>query len=186
MIIAGRSRGFSLIEIMVSVAIIGIVMSVAVLSLNLLSDDRDVQKQARRFVALLDVAQDEAMMQGREFGVEVMRGAYRFVEYDPVSNQWAALEADDTLKLSNLPEDYEISLYLEDKEILLDAEPKKLQYDDRPGAPPNNFAPQLLIYSSGESTPFKLAVTRAYDQRRVEIEGDLLGNMQIIKNDDSM
>ena len=60
-----RSRGFTLIEILVVVIIIGTVMSIAVLSLNLASDDRDLQTEARRFMSLVEVVQDEAMVQGR-------------------------------------------------------------------------------------------------------------------------
>jgi general secretion pathway protein H len=182
----GKSRGFSLIEIMVVVTIIGIVMSVMVLSLSLVGDDREVHKQARRFMTLLDISQDEAMMQGREFGIELILDGYRFVEFDPASGQWAEIEFDDTLKLTRLPDGFELSLYLEDKRVLLEPEPAKLMYDDRPGAPPNNYSPQLLVYSSGATTPFDLTITRIYDQTLVQIEGDLLGNVEILELDERL
>ena len=47
MTIAGRRNGFSLIEILVVIVIIGIVSSVALLSLGLLGDDRELQTEAR-------------------------------------------------------------------------------------------------------------------------------------------
>ena len=82
---AGRRSGFSLIEILVVIVIIGIVSSVALLSLGLLGDDRELQTEARRLISLVEVAQDEAVMQGRELGLEFMAHSYRFVEYDPLS-----------------------------------------------------------------------------------------------------
>ena len=76
------SRAFTLIEILVVVSIIAVVMSIAVLSLGVLGDDRDLREEGRRVVALVQVAQDEAVMQGREFGIEFMTGGFRFVEFD--------------------------------------------------------------------------------------------------------
>ena len=82
------SRAFTLIEILVVVSIIGIVLSIAVISLGVLGDDRELREEARRFAALVQVAQDEALMQGREFGIEFMSNGFRFVEYDPFLNRW--------------------------------------------------------------------------------------------------
>ena len=67
---------------MVVVVIVGIILSVASLSIGVLRSDRHVTIEAQRFIALAVVAQDEAEMQGREFGIEVMAAGYRFVEYD--------------------------------------------------------------------------------------------------------
>ena len=54
------ARGFSLIELLVVIAIVGIVVSMALLSLGILGDDRQLQTEARRVMALLEVAEDEA------------------------------------------------------------------------------------------------------------------------------
>ncbi len=85
---AGRDRGFTLIELLVTIVIISIILSIAVLSLSLVGDDREVRKEAQRLMSLLEVAQDDAVLQGREFGVEFLIGSYRFVEYEPLSGKW--------------------------------------------------------------------------------------------------
>lgn len=179
-----HSRGFTLIEILVAVVIIGIVMSIAVLSLSIVGDDREVRKEARRLVSLLEVAQNDAMLQGREFGIEYTLNAYRFVEYDPATNQWAQPLGDDSLKLWQLPDDYEISLFLEDQKILLEAEPKVIEYEENPGPQSEEYAPHALIFSSGDSTPFELHMTRQVDGIRVAVKGDLLGNIEFIPEDE--
>ncbi|NIL94790.1 MAG: type II secretion system minor pseudopilin GspH, partial [Woeseiaceae bacterium] len=106
------AAGFSLIEILVVIVIVGIVASIALLSVGLVAGDRDLQVEARRFAALLEVAQDEATLQGREFGLEVMTSSYRFVEFDPLTNQWGDLVADETLRLRRLPAGLEFELFL--------------------------------------------------------------------------
>lgn len=178
----GRAHGFTLIEILVAVVIIGIVMSVAVLSLSLAGDDREIRKEIRRLISLIQVAQTDAMMQGREFGIEFMSGAYRFVEYDVENDRWAEPLGDDSLKLWQLPEDYEVALYIEDRQIRLDPEPKPLGGDNR--RPQAAYVPHLFVFSSGDSTPFELVITRGSDGLSAAIEGDLLGNLDTIEPED--
>lgn len=178
----GRTHGFTLIEILVAVVIIGIVMSVAVLSLSLAGDDREVRKEVRRLMSLIEVAQTDAMMQGREFGIEIMTGAYRFVEFDVENNRWVEPLGDDSLKLWQLPEDYEVTLYVDDKRILLDPEPKTLSGDDRNTQV--EYLPHLFVFSSGDSTPFELLITRRSDGVSAAIEGDFLGNLDTIAPED--
>lgn len=181
---SGRARGFTLIEILVAVVIIGIIMSVAVMSLGVVGDDREVRTEASRFMSLLGVAQDDAIFQGREFGVELMSGAYRFVEYDPNTNQWAEPLGDDALRYWSLPEEIEFELYLEDQRVLLEFDPQPIDYEAEPGPGRDEYGPHLLIFSSGDSTPFELHLVRSLDNARIGIEGDLLGNLEIMRDDE--
>ena len=183
----GRSRGFTLIEILVVVFIIGIVLSIGVLSLDLAGDDRDLKREARRFVSLIAVAQDEAMMQGRDFGIEFLTGGYRFVEYDPVSATWFDVPQDDLLVLKTLPEELMFNLFLEDKRVLLESEPQEIPDpdEDRPASQVKNYAPHVLLFSSGDMTPFELAILRPSDNLTLNLAGDLLGNVEIETEDDA-
>ena len=182
------SRGFTLIELLVAVVIIAIVLSVSLLSIGLVGDDREVQTEAQRLMSLVELAQDEAMMQGREFGVEFSRTGYRFVEYDAFSNQWIEFYDDDAFRFRTMPEDVEIELFLEDRAVLLDTELVTLEVaeedeDDERGERQfgrEQYAPHLLIFSSGDATAFELAITRSTDNVRVIIGGDLLGNLEIV------
>lgn len=181
-----RHRGFSLIELLVVIVIIGIVSSVAVMSLGLLGDDRELQTEARRFISLIEVAQDEAMMQGREFGLELMTGGYRFVEYDPFANQWTELLGDDTFRLRQLPEEAEFELFLEDKRIVLEPEPAETQTsgDGANRGPRKAYAPHVLIFSSGDSTPFELHIARGIEAQTVVVRNDPSGVLEIVSDDE--
>jgi len=179
-----RSRGFTLIELLVAVVIIAIVLSVTVLSVGLVGDDREVQTEARRLVSLLELIQDEAMMQGREFGVEFLRSGYRFVEYDPASNQWGEPVGDEMLRYRELPETVEFEVFIEDRRVELAAEPAVIEQrqedDDERQFGRNEYAPHVLIYSSGDMTAFELRLVRRTDEASVALSGDLLGNFEFL------
>lgn len=181
---SGRQRGFTLIEILVAITVVAIVLSVALLSINLVDNDREVRTEGERLVALIEAAQDDAIFQGREFGIEMLRDGYRFVEYDPATGAWAEIPDEQTLKQWNLPEGLELSLVLENKTIELPRDYAELKQDARPGAIPNRYAPHLLIFSSGDLTPFLARITRPFDRRVIAVEGDLLGNLELVDEDD--
>lgn len=181
-----RKGGFSLIELLVVIAIVGIVMSIALLSLGILGDDRDLQKEGRRFIALVQVAQDEATMQGREFGLELMVDAYRFVEYDPLTDLWGDLIGDDTLRMRQLPEDVEFDLFLEGQRVLLEFEPAEFDDPDKADLRgiTENYAPHILLFSSGDATPFELHILRAANNEAVVLESDAFGDVKFASDED--
>ena len=180
-----HARGFSLIELLVVIAIVGIIVSMALLSLGLLGDDRRLQTEARRIIALLEVAEDEALMQGRDFGIEFMQTGYRFVEWDPFTESWAELIGDDTLRLRELPEDAGFDLFLEDKRVVLDADPQAFDdpEDDRPAARAERYAPHLFLFSSGDTVPFELHLFDDTNDQLVVIRRDELGNIEIVEDE---
>jgi general secretion pathway protein H len=182
----GRSGGFSLIEILVVIVIIGIVMSIAMLSITLAGGDNQLREEARRMVSLVDVARDESLLQGREFGLELMQAAYRFVEFDPLTRQWSEIIGDDTLRLRQLPEELELELFVEDRRVMLKSDPTRMtsEEEDRPGI--ERYAPHVLIYSSGDMSPFEVHFVRRIDDGLIAVQGDMAGMLEIVTPEDSM
>jgi general secretion pathway protein H len=181
-----NSAGLTLIELLVAVAVIGIIISITLLSLNVLGSDRQLQDEARRVVTLLEAAQDEALMQGREYGLEVMRTSYRFVEYDPYQVRWLAMSDDDIFRARNLPDGMEFELLLEDKLVSLKAEAAVIADSDATdvNASSKKYAPHIMIFSSGEATPFELRLAETSRQQVLFMEGDLLGNIDVLTADE--
>ena len=182
--------GFSLIEILVVIVIIGIVMSVALLSVGIVGDDRELQTEARRLTALVEVAQSEAIMQGREFGVEFMVTGYRFVEWDPFTNQWAELFGDDIFRQRELPEGTEFELLLEGQRIELELEPAKFDEPDEdeesrsPVSSIESYAPHVFVFSSGDVTPFELRLLRPADRQEILLRQRPLEGIEIVTDED--
>ena len=180
---ARRSTGFTLIELLVTVALIGIVLSIAILGLGVVRGDDEIETESSRFVALMEVARDESMLQGREYGLELLQQGYRFVELDPLTRQWVEIIGDDLLRLRALPESMELELYIEDQQIELEYEALTLTNSEDEETNLNPFQPHVFIFSSGELTPFEVHFRQLYDDNRIMLAADLLGNLTIIEED---
>ncbi len=174
-----KCRGFTLIEILVVVIIVATISSLALLSLGLVADDRELDRERKRLATLLEVALEDAALQGREFGVELLRNGYRFVEFDPFDERWTAVVDDDLFRLRQLPDGMEFELYVDDRRVVLPLDAAALDEtgEDQPDGV-GKFSPHLYLSSSGDTTPFEIRVRRpAYDQELV-VRGDILGNVE--------
>ncbi len=153
------SQGFTLLEIMVVLVIMGILVGFATLGLNKSPSDQ-LHEEARRVEARILLAQENAVLEGRDLGLGVFRTGYRFFEL--LDEEWTPIDADPQLKASELPEDIEAQLTLESVAIVMESkEPEK---------------PQVFILSSGESTPFSLEFTLD-DLDPVGVRFDMLGRV---------
>lgn len=187
-----RRSGFTLIELLVVVVIISTVTAVALLSFGLLGDDRALEDEARRLRSLVELVEDEALMQGREYGIEFMRSGYRFVEYDPFRNQWRPIVGDDLLRPRELEEGMAFELFLEDRAVELRDRPARLEekkepddeedddpFEDDDDDDDDDYAPHVLIMSSGEVTPFDLTIVRDVDEAEVLLGMNEAGQLEI-------
>ena len=181
-----RQPGFTLIELLVVIVIIGTIVSIALLTIGVGGDDEDVDRERRRFASLVEVVRDEAMLQGREFGIEVMQTSYRFVEYDPLSRQWVEPPFDELYELRELPEGIEFELFIDEKRIDLLRQPQRLEEDDKDmRSTVQTFEPHLFVFASGEGTVFEIHFWRPQTDYRAILRGDVLGNLELGAADES-
>jgi general secretion pathway protein H len=166
-----RLRGFSLLELMVVVTIIGIFVGVAVLSVGLIGDDRASEQEIRRLQNLVTLVREEAVMQSRDYGVLFTSNTYRFYFFDYDQQAWLIPSSDRLLDVRNLDEPMEIALVVDDRDVLLDAELDPEQTE----AP----APQVMLLSTGEVTPFTVSVSRGFDSTRHTLVTDFDGTTEV-------
>jgi len=175
--------GFTLIELLVVIVIIGTIVSIALLSIGVGGEDEDVDRERRRFASIVETVRDEAMLQGREFGIEIMLTSYRFVEFDPLARQWVEPPFDDLYELRELPEGIEIELFIDDKRIDLHREPKSLENKDM-SSKVQTFEPHLFVFASGEASVFEMHFWRRQTDYRAVLRGDVLGNLELGADDE--
>ena len=93
--VARRARGFTLIEIMVVMVIIGITLGMV--SFNAMPSERqNLQNEAKRIALLLQLARDEAIVRNRLIAFDADPDAYRFVVKNEL--RWEQVEGDDLLR----------------------------------------------------------------------------------------
>ncbi len=97
-----KTEGFTLLEIMVAVFLVGITASFVVLNFDQ-NDGKKALHEARQFAALTNHVLDEAILLGKPIGIEVNdgKGTYQFKLY---SAGWRTPEKDDFLRERKLPD----------------------------------------------------------------------------------
>jgi general secretion pathway protein H len=141
-------RGFTLIEILVVVVIIGILAVGAVLSLGVIGQDRDLERERDRIVAVTDYLREQAALQNREFGMRLFDGGYEFLSFDARTARWERVEDDPLLRQRTLPPGLETRLLVEGRPVILS------RRDDK------SPSPQIMLFSSGELNSFELTLRR--------------------------
>lgn len=91
----GASSGFTLVELLVVMVIIGITLGLATLN-AIPSPRQDLENEARRIALLLQLARDEAIVRNRLVAFEANGERYRFMVRGDTG--WAPVTRDDLLR----------------------------------------------------------------------------------------
>lgn len=180
----GQQRGFTLLELLAVIVIIGIIVTFASLSIgNRALDDR-LEAEARRLEQLLRLAEDEADLKGIAIGLVFSKDGYRFLASDASAN-WADYAQSGVLRSRPLLQPFFTELRIEGRLI-----PPVATGAGSPAAPAGKtgtdgedddeatrLKPQVLLLPGGQMTPFTLDLKAPDYPSYFRIEGDLLGRV---------
>jgi general secretion pathway protein H len=227
---ASRSAGFTLLEILVVVMIIGVVTAGMLLSLSFAGKDTALETESKRLLSLMDYAREQAELQTRDYGIYFGQHGYVFVVYDVRTGAWRTADEDDALRERTLPSGLDFKLVVDARSIVLNdavevpsppassASDSGSQSDSGSGsdsgsssqphssAPPHSsanpgsssdsdsssdansdsdsnsgaasaFAPQVMIFSSGDLSSFSITLERASAGRSIKLDENQDGNI---------
>jgi len=160
----------------VVVVIIGIIASMAVVSTRVLGGDHEMDQEAKRLVAILGQAREEAMLQGRDVGLRIDARGYDFLLYDLRNERWDLAVDDPLLRERTLPDGLEASLRLESRPVQLPARAAPTERDPA--------LPQVVVLASGDLVPFEVRLERAGTKELRAIVGRVEGTFETLSNDD--
>ncbi len=160
------SAGFTLIEILVVVLIIGVMAATMLLAFTLTGRDRELERESDRLFALLNYAREQAELQTREYGVQFQDDGYEFLTYDVRRAAWRSVTEDDTLGARRLPDGLGVKLTVDARPVVL-SRPKDAK----------DKTPQVMIFSNGDLTSFAATLEREGGVRSVTLTEDDKGQV---------
>jgi general secretion pathway protein H len=156
------------------VAIIGLLVQAVALSWRSIGNDQELQQETGRLRGMIDLLNEEALMQGRDYGIMFTQTGYRFYVFDYQQLQWVVPQADRLLETHALRPLLSLRLVLDGREVLLDRDFESQDDGETP-------APQVMLLSSGEVTPFTIEMGRDGIEGSFELTAELNGDIQVLQ-----
>lgn len=144
-----RQTGFTIIEILVVLVLVGLLASLAIVNLGGGSEQREMNSKVRELYVLMQTASEQAILNNEELGLQIDERGYRFLVFNELDQQWQS-ESERLFRGRDFPEWMSVTLFSEG-DI-----PRLASRDDDEDEEEDSRRPDLVFYSSGETTPFEL------------------------------
>lgn len=168
------SRGFTLIEVLLVVLLIGIVSGLVLMAASPSDPARLVVGEADRLEEAISLAQDTAVSDNLQIGLTSTDDGYTFLEYDDASQQWMP-SPNEAFRDYHMPA--EIRVEITPAEVRRENGAPAPAIPVKDGDKKGTLKPQVLLLSSGESTPTQIRVSA--DKVPTEVlQLDDIGNLK--------
>ena len=151
-----NKRGFTLIEILVVLVIMGLLASTVVLTIS--GGDAPLTEQARRFAARATMAAQESIVTGKPMGLSVSGEGYAFYTFR--SGEWVELKGDTVFGHERWSSEGTVSVQRDGNRL------GRVETDEK-----TPFRPTVLFESTGFSTPFTVSFIEGREHYAVSSDG---------------
>ena len=160
------NRGFTLIEILVVIVILAVVAGAVTFAIGGVGGERQLAHQAEQTQALFGYACEQAELTGHSIGIGVSVQGYQFSQLD--HENWLPVVGGDLRKRK----------WLDTTRAVLSRDGRPLEVNaDYPEKP------QLVCFSSGEMTPFRLELGLSDLRVTYRLDGQPDGDTKIVTID---
>lgn len=186
-----RQRGFTLIELMAVVVIIGIAIGLVTLSIGDGTRSYQVKNAVRELYSSIGLAAEEAVYRRRQYGLrfdidnnaETLRYSYEWLQYDAEKKQWLEVQTPE-LAQKVLPENMTLMVEVEKQQLSIG----RREQDDAPLFAVQKskelftqpLQPDIYFFSSGEMQNFTLTLSAEENpDGKYTITGNMLGQLKL-------
>ena len=159
-----KSKGFTLIEILVVMLIISIVTTVALLSIRR-NETKEMETLAKNISQMVTFAEEQAMLQSRVLGVAIQSQQLQFASLENSKDNkktiWHALN-DHSLGTYKVPNNVQMTISSGNSKTDIDNDAKELK-------------PQIIISTNGDIIPFTIYLGIKGKKPQYAITGDADG-----------
>lgn len=158
-------QGFTLLELLVTLVIVGILITFVAVSFTTNSYKHEIRAEANRLAQRIELVRRVATTHNETWGVSISTAGYRFLKFDPSDEEW--LESDERLF-----QNYELPLNM------------FLEFDGNLDIPAlidkyNELEPEMVIVPGGEMTPFVLNCKHEHSEQTRVLESDGLNKVEM-------
>lgn len=203
-----KSQGFTLLEVLITMALIGIAIGVATFQLSSGTRPYEFKNAVKLLNNQANLVLEEAILQGKEFGLRFDIDATTEQGHELYTYRWLMLD-NETRRWVNVPEalglepqrvlaGVRLELEIEGLPVVLGEKEKETvllelksvlddeDEEDEQGNPkkrPSEPAPDIYFLSSGELISFKLTMTDMVQENepKFQLIGEMVGKMRLLE-----
>lgn len=157
-----NQKGFTLLELIVVVALAGIIVTSVLLNSSLINPHQKFETLTNKVAKLIHHAHQQAQLNNENYALSLTKTGYVFLSFQ--GDSWIVMEKK-PLSKANVPKNYKQELSIDNKL-----------------APPlvkDELIPHILLLASGEMSPFNWVFSDFDNDLEISITGQFNGKISI-------